>query len=306
MISIIEKSLKKSGLIDEKSRYSYNIYRRGALRGEIVYFLFFENGNQFVVKVSKYKSLEKEYQATKEAFCILKNHISVPEPLCHSDEFGISIMVSRGIQFVPLTNVLVNKYPEIFKSGIYEYIDRSKEHFKVNRLKNTHIDMVYKMAAYFTGTAISPLLLEWFALTGNQNLDSIGHVRQHGDFAVTNIGISPSHLSVIDWEDYGRLTLPGIDVLIVCASYLDMEEIKIERLIYQKEPYNLSEIINYFCNAYEMKYESFMELIPFYFTNFLYLKRKYGYGNEIIHQVEKIALLFFRRIIKERQGNLKL
>ena len=72
MISLIEKSLKKSGLIDEKSSYSYNIYLRGANRGEIVYFLFFENGDQFAIKVSKYKSLEEEYRSAKDAFYILK------------------------------------------------------------------------------------------------------------------------------------------------------------------------------------------------------------------------------------------
>jgi hypothetical protein len=301
MISLIEKRLKKSGLIDEKSSYSYNIYLRGANRGEIVYFLFFENGDQFAIKVSKYKSLEEEYRSAKDAFYILKNYISVPEPLCFSDEFGISIMVSRSIRFLPLTNVLVNRYPDVFKSGMYEYIDRSKEHFKVNRSIITHVDMIHKMVAYFNGTAISPLLLDWFAQIGGQKLNSIGYVRQHGDFAVTNIGISSSHLSVIDWEDHGRLILPGIDVLIVCASCLEMEETKIERLIYQKDPYNLSEIINYFCSAYGIRYEFFMELIPLYLTNFLYLKRNYGYGEEIIHQVEKVALFFFRKIIKERQ-----
>ena len=305
MISEIEKSLKKSGLISEKAKYSYNIYRRRAINGEIVYFLFVENGDQFAVKVSKYKSLDREYKAAKVAFKILKNNVSVPEPLCCSDESGLSLMISRGIQFMPLTNSLANKYPDVFNAGLFEYIDKTKEYFKINRPISTHSDMVVKMATYFNDSPISPLLLEWLDLIGDQKLNAIDHVKQHGDFGTTNVGISSNHLSVIDWEDYGKLTLPGIDVLTVCASYLGMEETKIERLIDQRAPGNLNEIIMYFCNAYGIRYELFTELVPLYLTNFLYLKRKYGYRKKIIDPVEKIALLFFNKTIKAKKAHLK-
>lgn len=298
MIGVIEKTLKKYGLISKKAIYSYNIYRRG----EIVYFLVTENGDQFAVKVSKDKSLEKEYESTKEAFNALKNRISVPEPLCYSDEFGISLMISRGIRFAPITNALINKYTGVFDAGIYEYIDGSWAHFKVDRPKDGHASIINKIGTYFIGTAISSLLPEWFDLVGDQKLDSLGHVNQHGDFVVTNIGISPNNLSVIDWEDFGRLTLPGIDVLTICASCLGMEETKIERLIYHRDPRGLSEIINYFCTVYGIPYELFKELAPLYFTSFLYLKKRYGYGKKIINQAEKIALLLFKKIINERQG----
>ncbi len=305
MIGVIEKSLKNFGLIGEKVKYSYNIYRRGAIRGEIVYFLFIENGDQFAVKVSKYKPLKKEYDSAKEAFIVLNNHILVPEPLYYSDESGVSLMVSRGIQFVQLTNTLATKYPEVFRSGIFEYIDRSKNNFLVTQPKSSHSDVVNEMSAYFNGTAISSWLLEWLDLIGDHKLNTMIHIKQHGDFAATNVGISSHHLSVIDWEDHGKLTLPGIDILTICASYLEMEGNRIEQLIYRKDPSNLSEIINYFCTTYGIRYEFFIELVPLYLTNFLYLKKKYGYGEEIIVQVEKIALLFFKKVVKEKQAALK-
>ncbi|MEE9355077.1 MAG: hypothetical protein V3U75_05750 [Methylococcaceae bacterium] len=292
-------------MIDEKANYSYNIYRRGVIRGEIVYLLFVENGDRFAIKVSKYKSLKTEYESAKEAFRVLNKYISVPEPLYYSDELGISLMISRGIRFVPLTKALATKYPNVFRSGLFEYIDTSKEHFVVNHPTNSHSDIVDKMAIYFRGTAISSLLLEWLGLIGNRKLNSISHVKQHGDFGAANVGISSNQISVIDWEDHGKLTLPGIDVLTVCVSYLKVDEKKIERLIYQKEPDNLSEVIHYFCTVYGMRYELFTELVPLYLVNFLYLKRKYGYGEEIINQVEKVALLFFKKVIEERQVQSK-
>lgn len=302
MIGLIEKNLKKYGLIAGDARYSYNIYRRG----EIVYFLFFENGDQFAVKISEVKSLKKEYESTREAFNTLKHHLLVPEPLIYFDESGVSSIISRGIRFAPVSMGLIHRYPKVFTAGINEYIDRSREKFKVSAQKETHSDMVDKLAASFSGCAISTMLQEWLSLFGDEKLNSIEHVKQHGDFAVTNIGISSSHLSIIDWEDFGSLTLPGIDILMLCASFLDMEEAKVERLLYQKEPHNLSELINYFCAVYGLQYELFLELAPLYFTNFLYLKKKYGYGKEIVDQVEKIALSLFTKIIKEKRDDKEI
>lgn len=301
MIKIIEEALNKYGLIGKQSRYSYNVYRRG----EIVYFLVVNNGAQFAVKVSKHKSFEGEFEATKEAFKAFNNCVSVPEPLFFSDEFGISLLISRGIRFTPITSVLSNRYLEVFKYGIYEYIDRSKEHFTNNLTDETHSAMVEKLRTYFYGTSISVLLPKWFDIVGEHTLNSFAHVKQHGDFVVTNVGISSKNLSVIDWEDYGKLTLPGIDVLTICASYLGMEETKIERLIYHKQPLNLSEIINYYCNVYGIRYELFKELAPLYFTSFLYLKKRYGYGKAIINKVENISLMLFNKVLKERQKHSK-
>ena len=51
-------------------------------------------------------------------------------------------------------------------------------------------------------------------------LDRLPHVSQHGDLVINNLGRAARGMVIFDWEDFGRVTLPGFDVarLDCCRS----------------------------------------------------------------------------------------
>jgi thiamine kinase-like enzyme len=49
----------------------------------------------------------------------------------------------------------------------------------------------------------------------NVELRELPEVPQHGDFVHNNLGRARDTLYVFDWEDYGKVCLPGFDLAML-------------------------------------------------------------------------------------------
>jgi len=120
-------------------------------------------------------------------------------------------------------------------------------------------------------------------------LDRLPHVSQHGDLVLNNFGCAERGMIIFDWEDFGRVTLPGFDVALMIYSCLRHDMARIERLFETGEPRHMGEILSHFC-AGEIDKDLFRRLLPIYYGAFQELKRSLGYGEEIIGKCRRNIL----------------
>jgi hypothetical protein len=57
----------------------------------------------------------------------------------------------------------------------------------------------------------------------------LSYVRQHGDLVANNVGVTARGIVIFDWEDFGRVELPGFDIALFLASCLDYNPVMLKR-----------------------------------------------------------------------------
>jgi len=118
------------------------------------------------------------------------------------------------------------------------------------------------------------ILDEWAAA---QVLDDLPSIPQHGDFTVNNLGVSDKGLVVFDWEDYGKVGLPGFDVCMLIASDLRLQPNRLRALVRgEMQCPGYATLIAKACPLIGLTPELFLRLVPLYLVVFLDLKRDYG------------------------------
>ena len=120
-------------------------------------------------------------------------------------------------------------------------------------------------------------------------LDRLPHISQHGDLVLNNFGCAERGKIIFDWEDFGRVTLPGFDVALMIYSCLRHDMARIERLFETGQPRHMGEILSHFC-AGEADRDLFRRLLPIYYGAFQNLKSSLGYGDEIIGKCRRNIL----------------
>lgn len=99
---------------------------------------------------------------------------------------------------------------------------------------------------------------------------------QHGDFALTNLGVTRSGLVLFDWEDYGLFELPGLDLFTLLLSIAWANGCEVTDTLRPKHP--LNGFVTIACSAMGLSLAQFGALMPIYTLTFRYLKRNYGAG----------------------------
>lgn len=126
----------------------------------------------------------------------------------------------------------------------------------------------------FAGTLRLPdLALRSLALI-QHHLSALPPTAQHGDLVVNNLGLSEQgRLVIFDWEDWGAIDLPGLDLFTMEFS---LGTLWTKRL----------EVRRSWCDALGIEEALYHELLPGYALVFRYLKRNYGVS--IQHRGEEL------------------
>jgi hypothetical protein len=283
MMSSVTMALIELGAIRADEPVSYNM---GLTAGDTLWFdAFREDGTFFHAKVAEFVSLREEVYAYDKAFAIYGSFM--PAPIGHATKHGCEIFVTEGVEpralwASPLGSSrraqrLCNAFLEVFR--VAGTVRRTAARCSHDRLLQALDDR-------FGNTRFAPLLADWSTPCRRSELGSLGVVPQHGDFVVNNIGTRASRLVVYDWEDFGKVSLPGLDLCTLAVSLLYM--IAPDAPFIQSGPHSesMGSFVQSACAELGIATDQFWRLVPLYLLTFLYLKASYAGG--IRRRIERL------------------
>ena len=286
MIDLITDVLDQRGLIPADRFDACNIY----IGKNLVFHAYDKDGKFVVAKVRESADAEAEFAALQLAHETMPE--VVPRPLALQRVGHTYLMLIEGVAHVPLVNHAVERRGAELAQVMRRFIDGAAARFVLTDEREPHSATIARMTDDLDEPEAEVLrqVMDGLDLEG---LDRLPHVSQHGDLVLNNFGCAKRGMIIFDWEDFGRVTLPGFDVALMICSCLRHDMARIERLFETGQPRHMAEILSHFC-AGEIDRGLFRRLLPIYYGAFQNLKRSLGYGDEIIGKCRRNILYHAR------------
>ena len=282
MIDLITEILDRRGLVPADRFEACNIYI-----GKNPVFHVYDKGGAFVVaKARESAEAEDEFAALQLAYETMPE--VVPRPLALQRVRGTYLMLIEGVPHVPLVHHAVERNGAALARAMRRFIDGAAARFVPTDEREPHSATIARMIENLDGPEAAVLRQVVGGLDLGR-LDRLPHISQHGDLVMNNFGCAERGMIIFDWEDFGRVTLPGFDVALMICSCLRHDMARIERLFETGQPRHMGEILAHFCTG-DMDGELFRRLLPIYYGAFQDLKRSLGYGDEIIGKCRRNIL----------------
>jgi hypothetical protein len=279
MLALVRTVLNDLGLATAPGSLAFNVFANPYVNCHV----FVDPATFYVIKIRSNPSLLIEHRATHEAFAVLGE--SVPEPIGFRVEENLGFLVCRGRPHVGLTLSRARHMGDAFTENIVRYLDRTDKGFRIPDSHAFHSFTLRKLLDEYAGTGFVAVLARWLEGGGGQWLDSLPHIKQHGDFSGNNLGIAGQQLIYFDWEDFGHVTLPGFDVVILAASCLGFEPAGIVKLVRTDRPRQLAVVFDHLRTRLGLDRDAVLLYILVCLVTFLDLKQRYRYGQTIIDRV---------------------
>ena len=274
MISAITTALHRLALLQPEERAPR--FHIGLTTGDTLWLNAFVDDRRFFhVKASDIVSLREEAQMYEQAWQTFSEFM--PRPLGYCVEDGWDIFVTEGVVHRPVFPRALLRADGGRKTAhaICSFFETSRQRQPRDQ-RSAHGALLGNLESRFKRSPFAPLLAHWCSGHGLRELEAIGSVLQHGDFVSNNIAFARSRLVVFDWEDYGKISLPGLDLCTLIVSSLEVDEA--DALIRDEAP-----ILKPVCHILNLEPAQFRRLVPLYLLSFLYLKE--GYATEVRQRI---------------------
>lgn len=292
MIGIIRNLLKEMSLIKEENQLSFYV----SFNRNFNFFIFCNRQDFYQVKISSERPLQKEYEALKTVNQAIPTN--VPQLIGFYQKEGFEILVSKGIKHRKIKPL--KSEGKIVCGEVKTIIKRSKVSFEEKKPSQVHLGQLKTVFEYFKDRPFSIRMEEWLRKFDYEVLNYLPYIKQHGDFTFYNMGLAGDRLIIFDWEDFGKITIPGFDVFCLTVDLLTgFDKTRIEKISKIKDyPIEIIELIEFFCNELSIDMKLYFNLYPAYALCFLYLKEKYGYSKDIIGKVENVCSTILGNTLK--------
>jgi hypothetical protein len=233
------------------------------------------------IRVKELGIVPDEYENHCNAWRAFPQYVAEPLGRCVDGEW--EIFVVRGIPHRSVPAGAVASGTSSLVSELVAFMNASSKSARVATPRESHTAMLRRIHERTNDLICAEIVAEWIAA---EPLDELPHIQQHGDFVVNNLGLTDSGLCVFDWEDYGRIALPGFDLCTLLASDAKFDPDAMRNLIprtgHGTNVY--ADLLDQACPKIGLTPETFLKLIPLYLVMFLDLKRDHqNYGNAIRH-----------------------
>ena len=272
MLGPIENFLRRRDLLGVTEKAHCNISSGKSTSVQVLV----ENGYHLHLKISTGASLMKEYETLKEVYAVLPK--IVPKPIA-LEKIGLrDVIISEGVK-----HGILNKFDSLtINKQIIETFNKVNEvslkHFLEKKPKNNHAAMVNDSALTLNQLDLAQPLNKWLSEFDFSPLKNIPYVKQHGDLASNNVGVYKKDIYIFDWEDFGRVLLPGYDMFLFAFTYYKLDLDKMDFFILSKSNNFLNQILKrYFANT-GMDIHLFKKMYVAYIILFLCSKRDLGYS----------------------------
>jgi hypothetical protein len=278
VLSVASQVLRELGLVGpgDALRYYINITTGDSLSIAA----FVDDERFYQLKASEFIDLGKQYDDYRRAWSDYSAY--VPRPLGYCARDGWSIMVSEGVPHVAIrrADVLRSRWRGAgdLAAQLWTYFGSRPCHGDVLSENDGQDALVSRLAAHFSSSGLSRVADACITQATALGIESMATRPQHGDFVLNNIGRAGDRLVVFDWEDYGKVSLPGLDIFTLCFSMLEGAGDALHSMM--RPDIRLAPAAAVFleraCGGQGIDLAMFRRLAPFYLLVFLYLKRNYG------------------------------
>lgn len=285
MMTAVTEALADCGAIGPGEVPRYHI---GLTYGDTVWLDAFRRDGSFVhAKVAEHVTLREEVRVYHEALRVYSDFM--PVPIGYSVRGPWEIFLAEGIEHRPLSVNPLNpsRRAHELREELSRFFARSAPRSRPSSRIDNHDALLTSLEATFSDTSFASLIAYWRSSEARKLLDSIGAAPQHGDFVSNNIGTRKSRLVVYDWEDFGKVSLPGFDLCTFAISLLNDGMADADGLTPDGvRGDSLGMLVNPACAALNLDVDQFWRLIPLYLLTFLHLKQ--GYGSRIRLRIEHL------------------
>lgn len=184
---------------------------------------------------------------------------------------GIDMLVSRAVDS---TAIDPNGLRDVVLAGLGEYFSAMPRALAASAAPSVdNRALLDTVAHYFAAHPLASLARRWLDPARIGPLSALPAMPQHGDFVLNNLGRRPDgRLVVFDWEDYGTVSLPGLDLFTLELSLADHSGMSSgPRGRAADRP-----LARAACEAMGLPAADYDRLAPLYALVFRYLKRNYG------------------------------
>jgi hypothetical protein len=271
LLNAVTAILRERKLLEQDEQPGYSI----ALVDEdlINITVFARSGASFHVKVKERERSPNEYHNYCDASRSFPKY--VPEILGREFRNGREVIVIRGIphRHVPSGELALDRRGIVRK--IVGFFEASSAGARIAAPAEPHQRFLGQTEARVADAVCTAITREW---TASGHLDRLPHIRQHGDFVMNNLGVTRAGLVVFDWEDFGRIAFPGLDLCTLLASdaRFSADQLRAIMRADSRQTRAYVELIDRSCPLIGLTPVLFRQLIPLYLVMFLDLKRDYG------------------------------
>ncbi len=242
------------------------------MSGNLVFLVYPHDRPCHLVKVGVQGDLQNEFVGLAAGHAAFPN--GVPRPLLLVRRRSFPVLVTTGIEFEPLGAQTLASPPRALRDQLAGFFAVAARAF--------HTDVAIAHSVRVS-TALdrlaSPLPADaWsrYVEAVAADLDSLPGIRQHGDFYADNLGLRNGTLVVLDWEDFGRDCLPGLDVaqLLLSANEFDVSSIVERTRVNGPHAW----IVEAAREAIPLARPLLLRLLPAYIALIARMKADFGYG----------------------------
>ena len=196
--------------------------------------------------------------------------------LGYAKRHSLEVLATRAVSFLPVSGsmMLATKLGGAAQVGLEGFFRRMSEcGAETNACRQGH-EWFEDLRAYFDGHALQPAAAMGLPRL-SQALQSLPPLPQHGDLVLNNLGLRPDRgLVVFDWEDYGAVNLPGLDLFTLENSIRQDVD---PRLVSGPSPVSKHGLdVGKLAAALGLSQQMYEELKLSYALVFRYLKRNYN------------------------------
>jgi hypothetical protein len=269
VIDLVTAALRDLGCLPSRSAPTLQI---GLTRGDTLWLDVFASKDAFVhVKVSDAVSLREEVRVYHAAYGTFRAFM--PEPLGYVVREGWEIFACEGVP-----------HRALLAQHLTRHAARISEFFRAARTGRRpdtgsgHQPLLTRLEAAYAGSRFDAALAPWRTEKGRRELALLGEAPQHGDFTLNNLGLTREGLVVFDWEDFGKVGLPGLDLCTLVVSAFEAHpEGAVDAFAGRSVAgRRLWPLVEPACASLGMDVAQFRRLVPLHLLAFLQLKEGYG------------------------------
>jgi len=271
VLEAITRILRARGLVAPDEEVGFNVRLISEHLLHVV--AHARGGASFHVKVKACGSLPDEYRNYSDAARMISGY--VPEILAHEYINDREVIVIRGVAHRPALAAAGRRDRRALGRQLVRFFDAASIGARVSVPVEPHRAYLRGVEERATDRVCAAIAREWIE---NEHLDRLPHIRQHGDFVMNNLGLPSTGLVVFDWEDFGRISLPGLDVCTLLSSDTRFDAARFLATVdeSQESPDGPALVVRQSLPGMGLTPVLFRQLVPLYLILFLDLKLDYG------------------------------
>jgi hypothetical protein len=216
MLDAVMAVVSDHGWFDVRQAHERSIYTS---RGASLWMVLTRQGQpDTFVKFSDLVDLEQESTRCAEAASCFPDQ--APHFLGYARQGALNVLATRALDFEAVTvdNLGVMTVVETVRTGLVQFFRQSRTQ-SVEPGSPRHKPWLEALDAYYSDHPLSSIALPALARLGEM-MTKLRGTPQHGDLVMNNLGVRKSGgLAIFDWEDFGSIWLPGLDLFTLEYSF---------------------------------------------------------------------------------------